>query len=666
MRKENSNFKTKFISEPGSYLQNRDFFAFVELEDCACYCIADGIDEDAKKESAKIAVSAIIEAFHASPGFSKSAVKRYLGIAHEELHRESTDARLEVSIVIILTNYKKVLWAHSGNSRLYFVRNEAIKYQTIDHSLSQNLANEGEIPLDQIDLHEERNNLYSYIGQAGRMKPTISKKRKLEDGDILILCTRGAWEAVGTAELLDALEGVHDPETVCTGLEDVILSQQGKLVDNYTIASIFIDKIYRNPNAGRNKKLIKMAVTIGCILLMIGLTITIVSYNKNKSNYKKMVESHEKAIQCMVDADYEKAETESASAVVMADKVRTGKKTKKRIQINKVKAYAELVKNMSKAKDFLTNGFYNNAEEYFIKAQQLYKGIKEEYQDQLEIEDVLKAYGDYAGYMEEAGTLLEAGAHTEATVTYEKARKAGETAGDMELQTLAEEKKKEATARGFIAEGDRFLEQAKKHFDAGEYTGALTNYQAAQNSYNTAKEMSEDVDVIQKSESAELGVANAGAAINNQTVQEKEGEAKQHLAKGDKQYKEGNYKEAIASYENAKTIYNDLNDSSMLSIVDSYIDKAQEQINKEAEKEEQEALDIAAKEEKAAQYLLEASELFSEGSYQKAIDKYSLAQDLYNEVDRKEEAKTLARIITSIQKIKKEREKEQEKEKEKE
>ena len=56
MRKENSDFNTKFISEAGSYLVNADYFAFVELKDYACYVIADGIDLDEKKESAKLAV----------------------------------------------------------------------------------------------------------------------------------------------------------------------------------------------------------------------------------------------------------------------------------------------------------------------------------------------------------------------------------------------------------------------------------------------------------------------------------------------------------------------------------------------------------------------------------------------------------------------------------
>ena len=52
MRKENASFETKFISEAGSYLNNADYFAFVELKDYACYVIADGIDTDDMKKSA--------------------------------------------------------------------------------------------------------------------------------------------------------------------------------------------------------------------------------------------------------------------------------------------------------------------------------------------------------------------------------------------------------------------------------------------------------------------------------------------------------------------------------------------------------------------------------------------------------------------------------------
>ncbi|MCI9435513.1 MAG: serine/threonine protein phosphatase, partial [Bacilli bacterium] len=194
MRKENSVFKTKFISEPGSFLRNADYFAFVELQDYACYCIADGIDDEKKRQSAQLAVSAVMDRFYSRSGMSKGLMKRYALAAHKELLKESHDIRLEASMLIVVTNYKKIRYVNIGNARLHHIRNNKIINQSKDQSLSQNMAEQGEIPLDMIEEHEERHNLYCYLGQPGRFAPYISPKIKLEDGDIITLCTRGIWE----------------------------------------------------------------------------------------------------------------------------------------------------------------------------------------------------------------------------------------------------------------------------------------------------------------------------------------------------------------------------------------------------------------------------------------------------------------------------------------
>ena len=36
MRKQNSDFEARFISEEGSRLKNRDYFGYVELDEFAC------------------------------------------------------------------------------------------------------------------------------------------------------------------------------------------------------------------------------------------------------------------------------------------------------------------------------------------------------------------------------------------------------------------------------------------------------------------------------------------------------------------------------------------------------------------------------------------------------------------------------------------------------
>ena len=288
MRKDNSIFKTKFISEPGSCLKNADYFAFVELQDYACYCIADGIDDDRKRHSAELAVSSVINAFYEKSGMSKHLMKHYAKVAHKELLKETRDIRLEASILILVTNYKKLRWANVGNTRLYHLRNGKVLHRSTDQSLSQNLAELGESPLDRIEQHEERHNLYCYLGQPGSFRPYVSSKIKLEDGDIVTMCTRGIWENAGVPEILDSVEEASEPEEVCASIEDIILSQQMRWISNYTIACIYINKVYQNP---KRKKIIKRIAMIGTPILvilfifLIGLAIR----NVNKNNKIKMM-----------------------------------------------------------------------------------------------------------------------------------------------------------------------------------------------------------------------------------------------------------------------------------------------------------------------------------------------------------------------------------------
>lgn len=271
MRRDNSVFKTKFISEAGSFLRNADYFAFVELEDYACYCIADGIDDDKKRQSAEIAVSTVITQFSEKKKMSKRYLKQYIDAAHKELLKETKDVRLEASILIVVTDYRKMRYIQAGNARLYLWRNGRIALKSADQSLSQAMADNGEISIDKIQQHEERHNLYCYLGQPGIFKPYTSKKIKLADGDIVTLCTRGIWENTGEPELLDAIEEASEPEDVCTGIEDIILSQRMKLISNYTMSCTYMNKVYQNPKRkALIKKILKIAIPIVLIAAVLG------------------------------------------------------------------------------------------------------------------------------------------------------------------------------------------------------------------------------------------------------------------------------------------------------------------------------------------------------------------------------------------------------------
>lgn len=320
MRKLNSKFTTNFLSEEGSFIKNKDYFAFVELDNYACYVVCDGIDEDKELESAKIAVTSIIEQFTERPTMSKFLLRRYIKKANEEILSSSKFTRLKASITIAVTNYNKVRYALVGNTRFYLFKDGYLKLESKDQSLTQEMAEKGMIPLDKMAKHKERNNLTSFLGQSELAKPFVSKKFKLKDGDVFVLATKGIWENCDGKEMEDALEGAKEPKEVVDRVEDLILSKQPKKLENYTLAVTFAEKCYVDPE---KKKKIKKIIMIA-IPILIAVTILIVTLlimrNKKLDDIDSMNDYKLSAEKYITNENYEKANEEYKNAIDLAKK----------------------------------------------------------------------------------------------------------------------------------------------------------------------------------------------------------------------------------------------------------------------------------------------------------------------------------------------------------
>ena len=272
MRRENSNFKTNFLSEAGSFLQNKDYFAYTELDDVACWVAVKGLDTDQEINSAEVAVKAVLEKFIEQPSFSRRGMKKYLKNAQDILQAQSLRVRLKASIVVVISDYSKMIVGVAGNSRLYHFRNGTLSYKSVDQSLAQEIATERNTNFE-ISQHEERSNLLNYLGKPNEFKPHISKKMKLMDGDVLLLATPGLWEDISEIEMADALDGLKEPEQYTDLLEEVLLSRQKKIVNNYTIAAVFINKVYQETNKKTMKYIKIIAATLITVLIVGGATL---------------------------------------------------------------------------------------------------------------------------------------------------------------------------------------------------------------------------------------------------------------------------------------------------------------------------------------------------------------------------------------------------------
>lgn len=509
MRKENSDFKTSFLSEAGSFLQNKDYFAYTELDDVACWVAVKGLDSDQEISSAELAVKAILEKFMEKPSMSRRSIKKYLRNAQAILQAQSLRVRLKASIVMVVSDYSKMIVAVAGNSRLYHFRNGTLSYKTTDQSLAQEIVNSRNRSLD-ISQHEERSNLLNYLGKPEDFKPFVSKKMKLLDGDVLVLCTAGFWEDVNEIEMADALEDAKDPEQYTDLLEEVLLSRQRKVVNNYTIATVFANKVYQETNK-KKMKYIKMIAAALIVALVVGGSTLFYQAKQAKKMAELTVEmkDHEKSGNLYFqDGNYEKALLEYSEGRNAAKKL---KDPIHRNLLAKKLRITDLILNGDKSAE---EGKFTDALEQYEKAKKegkLIKNFGKEATEQrianmdtiVQISEAVKD-GDFRFEAEDYNGALE---------TYEKARKKALTisyTGEPQIKTKIEE------TEAKIAE----LKKAQKELKAegleksGDQSYARQEYGKAIEYYTLAQEIYQETELLSKVLGLERKVMNANDKLN--------------------------------------------------------------------------------------------------------------------------------------------------------
>lgn len=79
--------------------------------------------------------------------------------------RAGTD-HMRTTVAMLIASREGAMWAHAGDSRLYWFRDGKIREQTRDDSVPQRLVDAGEISAGQIRFHEDRSKLLNSLGGA--------------------------------------------------------------------------------------------------------------------------------------------------------------------------------------------------------------------------------------------------------------------------------------------------------------------------------------------------------------------------------------------------------------------------------------------------------------------------------------------------------------------
>jgi serine/threonine protein phosphatase PrpC len=207
--------------------------------------VADGLGGHLHGEiAAQIAVDHMGGAFHseARPKLAHPAqfLARNVDAIHPKILREAETRRLgevpRTVLVACLIQDGYAHWAHIGDCRLYLFRKGRIHARTRDHTLVQQLVDQGRIREEAVSSHPERNRLLQCLG--GVQAPRIDTgSERLEKDDIVLLCSDGLWGPLTQRQLLNALL-TRALEPAIASLLELAEARAGDDADNTSVVAM--------------------------------------------------------------------------------------------------------------------------------------------------------------------------------------------------------------------------------------------------------------------------------------------------------------------------------------------------------------------------------------------------------------------------------------------
>lgn len=586
MRKSNSEFKTAFVSEAGGELANNDYFAYVELDDYACYVLASGITDFRSTEAAKLAVENFILSFQEKPSMGKTTLARYMSDTNDRLLNAATaNERLKASIVAVVTDYEKFRYISAGNVRMRMYRQGRLLDTSSDMSLAKDLVDRGESDT-LLDQHEERHNLYAYLGKKDVFRPFVSPKSPLNDGDILALYTGGYWEHVDGQEIDEIFhEASNDPKESLDNLEELLLSRQPKNLKSYTFAAIFVNKAYRDPEKeARRRRYIKIAIIVLIILLIVGL-IAFFLYHRHQEKVEDLAKTEEEAIEFIKADNYQRAQESCKSAMEQAKSLRKSEDEARMrsylMVVDSILAGDEAVK----AKDYATAyNAYVTAQNNSRSADLMGMGYIERRLAQTE------EFLYVSDFLSLGNKAMNAGELDRAEMAYYKARDKASVIHDEEgrkaameaLEKLYDQRAKEKTEgeEKIKKAGEAAVADAMKKGDdlmqKGDIAGAEKAYLEARAIANSNGDKTSRTDAMKSLEQVHQAKADK-AVEETKAVDEKNRQyavATDAASKGDSSYASGDYISAQVYYQSAMEKFTALNELDLAKQMKSKLDLA--------------------------------------------------------------------------------------------
>jgi serine/threonine protein phosphatase PrpC len=200
------------VSALGDRQENQDRATVVVSEEAALLLVFDGMGghSDGAK-AAETGIKVVQDMFIGArqpifdpQGFLYMALSR----AHDKVVELGAgldvDFRPRATCAACLVQEGHAFWAHIGDSRIYQIRQEKVLTRSRDHSHVEVLIQEGAISEEEAQDHPMRNFVECCIGgDAPVPDMSITNGKKLEPGDVLLVCSDGLWSGLSDDDIAE-------------------------------------------------------------------------------------------------------------------------------------------------------------------------------------------------------------------------------------------------------------------------------------------------------------------------------------------------------------------------------------------------------------------------------------------------------------------------------
>ena len=214
--------------------------AYVNRPDLGIWAVADGAGGHHAGEVASAEVVSQLQSLE--PGLSAGevlvAVRGRLDAAHARLQadaaRRGAGVTMATTVVVLLARGEHFACLWAGDSRAYLLRGQELTAVTRDHSLVQQLVDDGVLSAAEAEDHPQSNIITRAVGAGGNLLDVEKRTGRLMAGDRLLLCSDGLCKTLSDAQLAELLSGAGD-----TSAERLVAAAlAAKATDNITAVTI--------------------------------------------------------------------------------------------------------------------------------------------------------------------------------------------------------------------------------------------------------------------------------------------------------------------------------------------------------------------------------------------------------------------------------------------